>query len=60
MLLFVNVSVVEADDRKSDVWDDVMCDSVHPDDLIVIKERYETWKLAKKLDKYAQVTTTSF
>ena len=37
-----------------------MCDSVHPDDLIVIRQRYENWKLAKKLDKYAKVLLLSF
>ena len=52
---FPNYSVVEEDERKSEVWDNIVCDSVHPDDLILIRQRYENWKLAKKLNKYAQV-----
>ena len=48
-------SVLDELDRKTTIWDDVTCDSVHPDDLDIIRGRFESWKLANKLDTYQRV-----
>ena len=55
-ILKYNSRAVDLDEQKSSPWDDVMCDSIHPDDLSVIRGRYESWKLAAKLDKYERVS----
>ena len=48
---------IDDDDRKKDVWDEFICDEIHPDDMKIFRERFEQSKRAKKLTKYEQVLT---
>ena len=42
-------------DPKVSMWDDVLCDGVHPDDMVEYRERYSCWQQLQKSRKNSVV-----
>ncbi len=47
---------LDEEDRKSLVWDDKICNEIHPDDMDEIRKRYMLYKLQQKMIDYARVS----
>ena len=47
---------VDEEDRKTEIWDEFICDEIHPDDMKIYRERFEQSKRAAKLTKYERVS----
>lgn len=46
---------IDEEDRKRDIWDEFICDEIHPDDIKLFQERFDQFNRAKKLLKFEKV-----